>query len=509
MAKHMVGLNYQLKFEEVKDIHPSFAMARVGIAYPGRNRNRSSISKEAFEASLPGIKNIPIVGRYIPDQEDFGSHDIRVVASEDGGVKIENATVPFGVVHESAKQYWEDVREDDGTVREYLFTDCILWKRQPGYEVLAKQGTWNQSMEISFDSYILDSEGYCVIDDFRWEALCILGNSVEPCFESACVQLADEGRFQYHQQFALMVEELSEAINQSQIDLSFDNDNTAKKGGNAMNHEAVLALLAEFGLEESVLEGMEYSEMTEEELRQVFEEKANANLDTSASQNGDGGEQQAEISVFAVTYMQIWEALSEVLSPVVERDEDGNRVREVCNWVRDFDDNYVYVERYIRTDDNSQSDHGRYSYTYDSNTRAATITGEFEEMVMVWMTVAESQAREQEQTNLQAELEELRSFRQETENNQHQADVEAMFAEFEDLAGIEEFVTLRTNAEADFSAVNLEDLELRLFAIRGKNAKVEKPKAHVETTQVPLPEAKKPESDEPMYASLFAWCKED
>ena len=78
-----------------------FAPANILIGYCGDNRNWSSISEDAF-ANAP-IKNIPVVANFISDKNDFGGHDVKIVQNKDG-IDIYAATVPFGLVPESAKQ---------------------------------------------------------------------------------------------------------------------------------------------------------------------------------------------------------------------------------------------------------------------------------------------------------------------------------------------------------------------------------------------------------------------
>ena len=78
----------KFSIREISDINPSFALAKVAIAYAGRNRNYTSISKEVFEKAIPSLFNCPLVGRYDPELDDFGSHDIRIVQTDDGGFEI-------------------------------------------------------------------------------------------------------------------------------------------------------------------------------------------------------------------------------------------------------------------------------------------------------------------------------------------------------------------------------------------------------------------------------------
>lgn len=373
LSKKIVGLNFDINITDRKDINnPSFDVAKIGIAYAGKNRNKSKISKESFDRALPTLKNVPLVGRYIPEEKDFGSHDIKIsVDSETGDVVVNNATTPFGVVPESARQWWEEVREEDGTVREYLFTDCILWKRQEGYDTLVSQAHWNQSMEIEISSYIESGDGYMDIQDFSWSALCILGNNVQPCFESASVQIGNGYT-------SSNLSEYSDAsCSNMNIDFAkiFDEEGGVSEMGR-LTDETRDAILAEYEVSLDEITFSIEEDMTEDGLRLALERMKCSRL-------------ESEIATLTAT--------------------------------------------------NSE---------------------------------------------LSAELETLRDIQEEYNIACHQADVEEVLVEFNDLIGIPEFDALvEGDEESSYHAPayqydDLEELREKCYAIRGKNTKVatEKPK---------------------------------
>ena len=193
-----------LNYEELND---SFANATVAIAYTGKNRNGSFISKEAFLDAIPTLKNVPIVGHYNEDTKSFGEHDSYYEKDDDGDIKLVNMTIPFGVIPESANQWFEDI-DIDGEKREMLVTKAIIWKRQNGFDKIKESGKLDQSMEIDCEDYSLRKDGYIDIKKFTFTALCIL-ESAPPCFEGASVSMAytlDDFKTQY----SLMLNELKE-----------------------------------------------------------------------------------------------------------------------------------------------------------------------------------------------------------------------------------------------------------------------------------------------------------
>jgi hypothetical protein len=238
METKKIKLDFEMQFTDIVDLNKSFAKAKCLIAYCGRNRNYSDISKEVFIDALPSIKNIPIVARYDADKDDFGGHDIRIV-EKDGEINIENATVPFGVVPESANQWFEEQLLPTGEKKDCLYTDVILWKRQFGYEHIIKSGKVSQSMEINVSSYIVDSDGYCIVEKMEWEALTLLGSDVEPCFENASLQVYSKNIISdFKLQYSQMLKELKQLNQSSNLEVDID---YLSKGGTSMeeNKETV------------------------------------------------------------------------------------------------------------------------------------------------------------------------------------------------------------------------------------------------------------------------------
>lgn len=162
-----------------------FAPAKILIGYCGDNRNYSNISEEVYMNAR--IKNIPVVANFISDKNDFGGHDVKIIHTEDG-IDFYAATVPFGLVPESAKQ-WFTEEMVDGEMKKCYWTECLLWKRQYGFEKIAQTKRINHSMEISASEYTERDDGIIQIDKMDFEALCLLGSDVEPCFENSRLEL--------------------------------------------------------------------------------------------------------------------------------------------------------------------------------------------------------------------------------------------------------------------------------------------------------------------------------
>lgn len=168
----------------------SFHEAVVRIFCPGENDNGMYFGKKSIENALWSLKNIPLVGLYKEDKDDFGGHEYKYkIDKKNKKTLTVFNTTPYGVIPESAKQ-WFEVVEENGIKKEYLCSECLFWKRQNGYELLKEKGKFSVSMEIDVkDGQFSDETQLYEVNDFIFTAIAILGSETEPCFKSAQVQL--------------------------------------------------------------------------------------------------------------------------------------------------------------------------------------------------------------------------------------------------------------------------------------------------------------------------------
>lgn len=188
-------VDFKPDFSQIKN--SGFVLGRARIAYAGKNRNYSEIPREAFENAAESLKLVPVVGNWIPNDSEmqgrFGGHDI-VLESKGNTVEYERKPSPYGVVPETNNAEWEEVKDEYGNMTLYYSTDVILWEeRYPKQVEAIRKGYAAQSMEITVNEGDWnDDTGYFRIDEFRYDALCLLGRNnenadqnVEPCFEES------------------------------------------------------------------------------------------------------------------------------------------------------------------------------------------------------------------------------------------------------------------------------------------------------------------------------------
>ena len=136
-----LSLVYSSGLDRLTERNSSFDQGVLRVCYVGRNRNNSFISKDSFERCMQTIYNCPIVCRYDRETDEIGSHDMEVVKDASGNIDVVNVTHPVGVVPESARYWWEQIEEDDGSVHEYLCVDALLWKRQEAYKKIKEKSS--------------------------------------------------------------------------------------------------------------------------------------------------------------------------------------------------------------------------------------------------------------------------------------------------------------------------------------------------------------------------------
>ena len=252
--KHIsIKLNTPCEFIDVVPINPLISKCQIKVCYVGDtpNRNGSVITKEVARELANSLPGSPIVGRYLPEKQDFEEHS-RDMVIEDGELIFKDLTQPYGFVDLGAK-VWFQKFSDDGEEHEYLMTEGYIWTgRYPEAQRIIEKGN-NQSMELDPKSvngvWSKDDNDYYeffIINEAVISALCILGEDVEPCFEGASigkVQFSLEDDFKT--KLFSMMNEIKEILS---------------KGGEPVNeNEVIEENIQEVSEEETVVEANDAS----------------------------------------------------------------------------------------------------------------------------------------------------------------------------------------------------------------------------------------------------------
>ena len=494
MEKLRMSIPLCAKIEPYKEIpisynlnsNSQFTICKCYVLGLGKNQNLSYFSKEAVEKALPSLFNVPVVGHIINEDNGnkyMGSHDV-VVTIDSDGIDIKSVCIPYGVVPVQDSMHFENVTNQDGSIGEYLVCDVVLWTgRFPELMDAAYSNDFyfNQSMEITANEYAdLEADPrYTEVINFEFNALCLLGKAddknskehTEPCFPMARV---------VPYEYDLKTKSFTDMLSQLKYELtSCFIQEISKEGGNkeGMPNEVIDSILAEYSIERDALEFEVTDDMTEEDLRARLGEIANESpefADEHTTETGEfdvGVEDSADVAVMPdsdvssnrPTYMQKLSALMDLFHDDVEYAEDGSIISETFYWVCDFSDEYVYVERCHYDANGASNIHGRYPIAFNESDKTVSIVGDFEEMVMRWLTGDEIARLD----SMSREYEELVQFRNDRLEADRRSEMDAVIEEFSDIRNAEEFADIRENP---YKFNSVDELRTACFAVRGRIA---------------------------------------
>lgn len=284
----VVNADFSMNIE--KGLSPLFSKARIRIMHYGHNVNRSYFEKESVLEALDTMKNVPIVGYFIEEEENFGGHELEL-GVENNKIVQKTKTVPIGVVPESATFSWEEVIDKDGIPREYLVADnALIWNRDEKLVGALKKDSFGQSMEIGVDDAYMDN-GVNHINKFHFTALCVLGidkdgaGYVQPAFANAKIQTYEHDDSQLSKGIEGMFKDLKFAL---------DEIKNIQEGETKLKLEE---LLTKFSLsDEAELSTIvtNYSELSVEEVEKELEAYAKAQADEAKAKADEAEKAKAK-----------------------------------------------------------------------------------------------------------------------------------------------------------------------------------------------------------------------
>lgn len=463
-----MSIKYENHDFNIINKNPLFSEAKVYVMYHGQNRNNTHISKENVNKALESIYNIPIVGEFIESEDDmesnnFGSHGGKVVI-DDNGMKYIHTTRPVGVVPESARIYWEVVKDEKDREREYLVVEgALVWNRYEAEVDTLKSANFGQSMEIEvMDGQFDDDKGIFHINEFAFSAFCILGidgrknGKVEPAFEDS--KIITYSKENIVAEFREMKDELkeyyasySEQKEDRKVDLEkdkkFEEELDQKESDEKKNDE----------------DSKDEKESKESETIQTLEE----GIDGQTIKDEDEAEKQKGTSGDTGD---------------VDTGTDGGDARAVAD---------------ANTDSGATTDAGNVSDTADTTSEARTVADANTD------TDYSKKYKElkSEFDAMKEELEELREFKAKSDKEAHEKEAIELF----DSIGLEE----EDINELDIYEYSIPELEEKAYAILGKKLSENKQDFSADkepikkTNRVDLSQASKNKKTN-KYGNLFA-----
>ncbi len=212
-----------MEFINATEISPLISKCQVKVCYVGQdpNRNGTVITKKVAIEMGKKLPGSPVVGYFDRESADFEGHNREIALRGGGKFEILDTTKPYGFVPTDAK-VWFQKFDDEGVEHEYLVTECYIWtSAYPECQRILERGN-NQSMELNKETqdgfWAKDNNSgdrIFIYNEALIEKLCILGESVEPCFEGA--QFKTEFSLENMEQFKTtmfsMLNELQETLN--------------------------------------------------------------------------------------------------------------------------------------------------------------------------------------------------------------------------------------------------------------------------------------------------------
>ena len=410
-----VGMEKTLFFEtvvtEYELMNPEFTRATINIFHKGQNRNGSDITEECMHKMEQTLLGVPVIGEYLVDKEQIGGHGGKVVITDDG-YEFVQTTECMGFVDPRVKPFYKDYVEKDGmTVNTYMCASVILWTGRFGFLQKELEKGLKQSMEIAVTNADYDSEtGYYIIKDARFQALCLLGEGVEPCFSASEVKIGfsaeDDG-------YKAMID-------------AFKNYTLGELGGETVTEEVKEVV-------ETEIEPVEIQAEVEEVVEEVVEveEPVQEEVEVQAEI-----QEEVETVVESEPTEEVVEEMEIAEEPVQEEVEvQEEEVIEVAE---------EPVQEEVVEDIIEVVEEDYQAKCQELELALAEATRELEAM--------------------KAEYSRLVEFEAEVLSKQRQEQEEALFAQFETLEGFDGFAELKASADKH----SIAELELKLFALLGK-----------------------------------------
>jgi hypothetical protein len=338
MKNLVLNRNIPISFEQLGNIDERFARVKITLMHTGENLNGSIFSKDVVEAALPSLSNNPILA-YIEDNKDdeidFSNHRFGIVI-ESGDIKFKYKGSAYGVIPEDHNARWETIIGSDGTEREYLVCDGLVWtKFDDPIDILNRDGKKWQSMEIAnnYSGHFDDNDKF-VFESFAFNGACILGTYVQPAMVDANVEL----QFSSNTASAAFAEIKSKI---EEYNTLIRDQNFSIEGGQNVNKKK--EILAKYGIsEENLAEfSIDIESISDEDFEGVlFEKGVIKNDETSATTTDNPVDDPAPAATdfAALTARQEISALSQKIA-----DEGGSEVKDMDGW-QWTQYNYYYLD---------------------------------------------------------------------------------------------------------------------------------------------------------------------
>lgn len=469
-------------FETNETDMPEMLKLELKVCHTNTNRNGSHISTENMEKAMPTLKYRPILA-YIHELEDgtkdFYAHNMEIVEHEDGETEITYIEKQVGCF--TADNPW--LKYDKENDKTYVHAYAVI---PEGYteaaDIIRRKGGTKVSCELIINELSYNAkEKYLDLTDFIFGGCTLLGcdENGNEIGEGMLGARADISDFCHKEPTYTFQDKMIELLDKLNKTLSDFNNNSEEKGCDTMNKFE--ELLAKYHKEASDItfetEGLSDDEL-EAKFAEMFEDEEPENDDGEGTDDGEGegdndsesitteeeacGKKKKKCSIdengnmsvsFEISHEDIRGALFNLLDIYEEEDNEWY-------WITNVYDDYFIFENW---DGNKLY---KQSYSIDGDNVA--LSGDRQEMFKMILTESEKLAIDkmrEDYSALEAKYNELKTFKDNYEAAQLQAQKDAIFAksEYSVLAEDEAFKALVADAEK-YSVDEVEAKAKAIFA---------------------------------------------
>lgn len=450
-----------------------FIKMRLRVCHDGVNPNGSNFNIDDMNAAQDSLKNIPILANVVFDENDepqFGAHDMAIEKDKvkDGEYRMVYKEVPIGVIPE-INNY--EVSQYNG--KNYVFVDGYVWRKYSNYaeDIIERDTDIKLSMEISVNEFTFNAAKKIYnITDYVYTGITFLGNDVGTGMKDALATVVSFENNNTSNDMAAIMQELTEAL------VAYNAKNSEKG-------------------EEEV--DMENAEVITSEVTTEFETVVESTAEVTDAVQEDVVEQvsaESEVQTFVKKFELSHEDIRCGLYALLEQ-----RETEASTWYfieAVYDDYFIYkdyTERFY------------YKQSFAKNGDDVSFSGEPVEVFVTILTKEEKDAVESQRANyaaMEAELGELRTYKQENIANQEMAEKqEVMLKWSENLKNNEKYEELKTKLD-EYTAVEL-DRECKCIFADSK-ATFNFSQKNTDDGIVRIAVENTPETDNSPYGNLFA-----
>ena len=469
-------------FETNETDMPEMLKLELKVCHTNTNRNGSHISTENMEKAMPTLKYRPILA-YIHELEDGTkdsyAHNMEIVEHEDGETEITYIEKQVGCF--TADDPW--LKYDKENDKTYVHAYAVI---PEGYteaaDIIRRKGGTKVSCELIINELSYNAkEKYLDLIDFIFGGCTLLGCDEQgnEIGEGMLGARADISDFCHKEPVYTFQDKMIEVLDKLNSTLSNFNNNSEEKGCDTMNKFE--ELLAKYHKEASDItfetEGLSDDEL-EAKFAEMFEDEEPKNDGGEGADDGEGegdndpepttteeeacGKKKKKCSIdengnmsvsFEISHEDIRGALFNLLDIYEEEDNEWY-------WITNVYDDYFIFENW---DGNKL-----YKQSYSIDGDNVTLSGDRQEMFKMILTESEKLAIDkmrEDYSALEAKYNELKTFKDNYEAAQLQAQKDAIFArsEYSVLAEDEAFKALVADAEK-FSVDEVEAKAKAIFA---------------------------------------------